>query len=122
VLVELTSCFDDEPSFLEAQRYKDDRYTDLVMDLRQAGYDASAISVEVGCRGIVHQRGLSQLFELYCVTMGCSERLAKLFVRELAKEAGQIALCASFAIWSARRASNWRAPPLFSLARGIPGP
>ena len=103
VLLELTSCFDDEQSFLNAQQRKDSRYFELTGLIRGAGYDVTCITLEVGCRGLVHKRGLDCLQHLSHDMLGCPLSVSRSFVRSLAKDTGQVALSTSYSIWAARR-------------------
>ena len=59
LLIELTVCF--ETSFDNAAKRKRAKYTELQQCIRDAGYLATLITLEVGSRGIIHHSGFSRL-------------------------------------------------------------
>ena len=64
-LVELTICY--ETRYEEAHMLKENKYTDLVNDIREAGvYSPELITLEVGSRGPVHQAGFDELKQYLC--------------------------------------------------------
>ena len=61
-LIELTVCF--ETNFEVARERKISRYTDLVEEAEQHGYNCELITVEVGSRGVVEVEGVDCLKRL----------------------------------------------------------
>ena len=92
VLLELTVPWDSSKSFKEARIRKDERYRRLSIDLKDAGYQAVNLALEVGSRGVINSRHIGFL------TRVCIRNL-KSFRRSL----GKISLLGSYRVWLARR-------------------
>ena len=64
IFLELTIPF--ESCFEDAKMRKANKYSGLVRDWKQQGYEASLITIEVGSRGFVNDSGFTKLQRLTC--------------------------------------------------------
>ncbi len=62
-IVELTVCF--ETSYKAAVTRKEDRYLDLILDAKRAGYSPTQITLEMGSRGLPNMDGFQKLRDTY---------------------------------------------------------
>ena len=58
-LAELTVCF--ETSFEEARERKEEKYSELVAAIEEAGYNTTLITLEMGSWGVSHLPGFTTL-------------------------------------------------------------
>ena len=75
-LIELTICF--ETSFEHAAERKATKYEDVLARARSSGYSGRVITLEVGSRGIIGDRGFSYLKDTFKIT---APDLSKLLVQ-----------------------------------------
>ena len=61
LLVELTVPWDSSQNFQAAVERKTARYERLIEDLREAGFDARNMALEIGCRGVINLRNAANL-------------------------------------------------------------
>ena len=96
IIVELTVCF--ETNFEAARSRKEAKYSELVEEVEDNGYDVDLVTVEVGSRGFVNYDSFRRLNEI----IGASKT-------ELHKLIGSVAVTAikqSFGIWTSRNHLN----------------
>ena len=100
VLLELTVPWDSSTSFKAAVERKTARYERLTEDLRDKGFTALNLPLEVGCRGVINARN-HLVLETRC-------NLVKIRAhKKLLGSLGRIALLGSYRIWLARRSQEW---------------
>ena len=92
-LIELTVCF--ETGFVEAAQRKRERYSDLVIEARETGYDTSVLPIQIGSRGALEETGLEALRKLLSPV---PKRAWRSFLTVLATTAIE----ESFKIWCVR--------------------
>ena len=101
VLLELTCPFDSSAtSFKNAEDRKTDRYERLTLDLKERGYDALNMPLEIGSRGVITSRNHMVLAS---VASMCGIRDLKIMRRTL----GKISLLGSHRIYLARASREW---------------
>ena len=83
----------------DAHQRKSLKYTDLMADCREKGWQAILLPVEVGCRGFPAQ-SVWKLFQ----TVGMTPSLRRTAVRQLAEAAEK----ASCWVWNRREEPNWK--------------
>ena len=105
LLVELTVPWDAANPFQAAMERKTARYERLTEDLREAGYDARNLPLEIGCRGVINQRNAANL-EFICNQVGIRS------TKKLKGALGRVALIGSYRIWLARNSQEWSAGEL----------
>ena len=95
-IVELTVCF--ETNFEAARLRKEEKYSELVEEVEDNGYDVDLVTVEVGSRGFANYDSFRRLNEI----IGAPKT-------ELHKLIGSVAATAikqSFQIWTSRNHLN----------------
>ena len=100
VLLELTCPFDTATLIKAALDRKELRYRRLTAELRDAGYNAINLPLEIGSRGVINARNhgvLATLAQLVNI------KDLKNFRRTL----GKTSLLGSYRIWLARRSQEW---------------
>ena len=101
VLLVLTGPFDSSAtSFKNAKHRKTDHYERLTLDLRERGYDALNMPLEIGSRGVITSRNQMVLAS---VASMCGIWHLKLMRRTL----GKISLLGSHRIYLARASRKW---------------
>ena len=102
-LVELTVCWD---SGAEGARLRKElRYSSLVEDIKENGFQCNHTTLEIGARGLINQRNKST------ITWLCS--LAKeRKIKKVISTCSKLALLGSYSIWVARRSQDWTAGSL----------
>ena len=100
VLLELTVPWDSSKSFEDARIRKEERYRRLTIDLKDAGYQAVNLPLEVGSRGVISSRNMGVLTSLVSMV---GIRNLKQFRRTL----GKISLLGSYRVWLAWRSQEW---------------
>ena len=108
LLVELTVPWDAANTFQAAVERKTARYERLTEDLREAGYDARNLPLEIGCRGVINQRNAANL-EYICNQVGIRG------IKKLKGALGRVALIGSYRIWLARNSQEWSAGELIKV-------
>ena len=108
LLVELTVPWDAANTFQAAVERKTARYERLTEDLREAGYDARNLPLEIGCRGVINQRNAANL-EYICNQVGIRS------IKKLKGALGRVALIGSYRIWLARNSQEWSAGELIKV-------
>ena len=108
LLVELTVPWDSSQNFQAAVERKTARYERLIEDLREAGFDARNMPLEIGCRGVINLRNAANL-EYICNLVGIKG------IQKLKGALGRIALIGSYRIWLARNSQEWSAGELVTL-------
>ena len=91
-LVELTVCFD--TLLHEAADRKENKYLELLSTIKEAGYRATLVTVEVGSRGLPNILGFEKLKHKLKLTSAQTSD----FMVEAAKKA----IIGSFSIWCRR--------------------
>ena len=92
LLVELTVCF--ETMFVDAAERKRAKYEELQQRAAVAGYRTCIITLEVGSRGIVNDKGFASLRS----QIGMRERDLRLLLQSLSQEVVE----QSYQIWCKR--------------------
>ena len=108
LLVELTIPWDSSQNFKAAVERKTARYERLIEDLREAGFDARNMALEIGCRGVINLRNAANL-EYICNLVGIKG------IQKLKGALGRIALIGSYRIWLGRNSQEWSAGELITL-------
>ena len=91
-LAELTVCF--ESNFMDAAQRKTAKYMDLFQQVRDKGYKAQLLTLEVGSRGVPHFVG----FETLANTLSMSSKE----LSNLLMSTTRAAIAGSFSIWCSR--------------------
>ena len=86
LLVELTVPWDSSQNFQAAVERKTAKYERLIEDLREAGFDARNMPLEIGCRGVINLRNAANL-KYICNLVG---------IQKLKGALGRIALIGSY--------------------------
>ena len=100
VLLELTCLFDTATLIKAALDRKELRYRRITAELKDAGFNAINLSVEIGSCGVINARNHGVLATL-AQFVGIKD--LKNFRRTL----GKISLVGSYRIWLARRSQEW---------------
>ena len=85
-------CYD--TLFHEAATLKEDKYLDLLSAIRNAGYNAKLITVEVGSRGLPNMCGFDKLRK--------ELKLTRTQTHDLMVQTAKRAMVGSFTIWCSR--------------------
>ena len=80
----------------------------MIEDLREAGFDARNMALEIGCRGVINLRNAANL-EYICNLVGIKG------IKKLKGVLGRIALIGSYRIWLARNSQEWSAGELVTV-------
>ena len=89
-------CYD--TLFHEAATQKIDKYLDLLSAIRNSGYNANLITVEVGSRGLPNMSGFESLRK--------ELKLTKTQTHDLMVQAARRAMLGSFSIWCSRNQAH----------------
>ena len=89
-------CYD--TLFHEAATRKTDKYLDLLSAIRNAGYKAKLITIEVGSRGLPNMSGFESLRK--------ELKLTKTQTHDLMVQAARRAMLGSFSIWCSRNQAH----------------
>ena len=90
-----------ERNMTNSHRYKVDKYTPLMNDLRQHGYKCTLWCVEIGSRGYVSAENKASLKEMLNLL-----HLSKQ-IKELCKTLSRLALVTSYGIYNMRNEPEW---------------
>ena len=96
VLLELTCCWDSKHHFQAAAERKETRYRRITQDLKDAGFHAINLPLEIGARGVINSRNVGVITTL-ATSVGIKNS------KKLRRSLGKICLLGSFRIWLARR-------------------
>ena len=100
VLLELTCSWDSKHHFQAAMDRKEYRYRRLTQELKDAGYNAINLPLEIGARGVINSRNVGVI-----TTLGSTVGIRN--IKKLRRTLGKICLLGSYRIWLARRSQEW---------------
>lgn len=106
-IIELSVPF--EHNITKAHEYKVNKYTPLVNDIREKGYDVLLLALEVGSRGYIscdNDNTLKSIHKIMCVQMPF-----KRFKSQICK----LAVISSFVIYHAKSEPTWEQPSLLKV-------
>ena len=100
VLLDLTCSWDSKHHFQAALDRKETRYRRITQELKDGGYNAINLPLDIGARGVINNRNVGVLTTL-ATSVGMKS------VKKLRRTLGKICLLGSYRIWLARRSQEW---------------
>jgi len=97
-LVELTVPF--ETNIQKAHARKTQKYSDLVSDISDNGFNCDLTCLEVGSRGLITPDNVGNIVTVVSFVKGKPQK-------SFAKELSKLALLTSYTIWNARQEPSW---------------
>ena len=99
ILFELTVPF--EPNIINAHQTKIDRYSSLVSNIADTGFDCSLIAIEIGSRGLIDTDNKKRMTSIFRQLKSSTK------YSELKNKISKSVLTSSYSIYNARHEPEW---------------
>ena len=102
-IVELTVPY--ETNIQKEHNYKTEKYQYLISDISSTGYTVTFYAIEIGCRGIITKDNKNRIYKLI-KQLSATPPKSK-YLKDTLQKLTSVAVAASYAIFSARKYTNW---------------